>query len=173
MDFPSFINWASYCLYCMFHYLKSEERMRGKKPTYSLRSPEMTVVRIRRHPTVCVQSVWKPQIVRQGCSSFRKEKKGAICWIFNSIQALQKSLWIQSFSVELTTENSPHHHPFIFVLLVFNVLSCALWLPVDITNEDMSHRGPICEGGTAMWKSYCWTGKYWMEQKMHVLGRCY
>lgn len=103
----------------------------------------------------------------------QKGKMGAICWIFNSIQALQKSLWVQSFSVELTTENSPHHHPFISVLLVFNVLSCVMWLPVDITNEDMSHRGPICEGGMAMWKSYCWTGKYWMEQKMHVLGRCY
>lgn len=64
---------------------------------------------------------------------------------------------------------SPPHHPFIFALLVFNVLSCVMWLPVDITDEDMSRRGPICEGDMAMWKSYCWTGNYWMEQKMYVL----
>lgn len=170
MDFPSFINWASYCLYCMFHYLKSEEGMREKKTTYSLRSPEMTLVRIRRHPTVC--SVCQKTSDRETrLLLLQKGKKGAIC--FQQHPGTPKvSLSPELFSGINQWKLPPHHHPLIFVLLVFNVLSCAVWLPVDITDEDMSHRGAICEGGMAMWKSSCWRGKHWMEQKMYVLGRC-
>lgn len=156
----------------MFHYLKSEGGRSKKNHLQPQVSWNDTCE--NQETSHCVCSVCLKTWDRETRLLLpQKGKKEAIWWIFNSIQALQKSLWIQSFSVELTSGNSPHHHPFIPVLLVFNVLSCVMWLPVEISNEDMSHRGPICQGDKAMWKSYCRTGKYWMEHKTYVLGRCY